>query len=120
LRNTEFIFAVAIYQGHDTKVMQNSAKGKYKFSQLELAVNKSIIIVFCLSLFLSMIGSIIGAGYGLDKKAIPNFLYPDSKLGKIDMSFVVWFFFVGGSWILLFTNFVPISMLVSLEIVKFW
>jgi len=67
-----------------------------------------------------MIGSFIGAGFGLDKDAIPNALYPKEKMGKIDMSFVVWFFYVGGSWVLLFTNFVPISMLVSLEIVKFW
>ena len=25
-----------------------------------------------------------------------------------------------GTWILIFTNFVPISMMVSLELVKFW
>ena len=25
-----------------------------------------------------------------------------------------------GTWILIFTNFVPISMLVTLEVVKFW
>lgn len=25
-----------------------------------------------------------------------------------------------GTWILIFTNFVPISLLVSLELVKFW
>ena len=67
-----------------------------------------------------MIGSIIGAGFGLDKEDIPNRLYPLDKRSKIDLSYGVWFFYVLGSWVLLFTNFVPISMLVSLEIVKFW
>lgn len=48
VRNTEYIYGVAIFTGHDTKVMKNSASAKYKFSKLELLVNKAMIIVFCL------------------------------------------------------------------------
>lgn len=39
LRNTDWIYGVAIYTGHDSKVMMNSSKNKAKFSQLEVAVN---------------------------------------------------------------------------------
>lgn len=35
LRNTEYIYGVAVYTGHDTKVMMNSAKPRFKLSQLE-------------------------------------------------------------------------------------
>lgn len=42
LRNTEWIYGVAIYTGHETKVMKNSAKNKPKFSKIEIATNKFI------------------------------------------------------------------------------
>ena len=35
LRNTDYVYGIAVFTGHDTKVMKNSAKGKYKFSTLE-------------------------------------------------------------------------------------
>jgi len=44
LRNTEFVYGVTIYSGHDTKIMQNSASAKYKFSKLELLTNKTIAL----------------------------------------------------------------------------
>lgn len=36
LRNTEWIVGIAIFTGHDTKVMMNSAKSKPKFSKIEM------------------------------------------------------------------------------------
>ena len=45
LRNTDMIYGVAVYTGHDTKVMMNSMKAKYKFSRLEKLVNKAILII---------------------------------------------------------------------------
>jgi magnesium-transporting ATPase (P-type) len=47
VRNTEFVYGVTVFTGHDTKVMMNSANSKYKFSRLELLSNFSIIIIFC-------------------------------------------------------------------------
>lgn len=48
VKNTEFIYGITIFTGHDTKVMKNSTSAKYKFSKLELLVNTSMVIVFCL------------------------------------------------------------------------
>ena len=45
LRNTESIYGLVVYTGHDTKVMRNSASAKYKFSKLEKMMNKAILIV---------------------------------------------------------------------------
>jgi magnesium-transporting ATPase (P-type) len=44
LRNTEYIYGISIYTGHDTKVMMNSSKSKPKFSKIEIAMNRYIII----------------------------------------------------------------------------
>jgi hypothetical protein len=46
LRNTQSVFGVVIFTGHDTKVMQNSAAAKYKFSSLEKLLNGSVKIIF--------------------------------------------------------------------------
>jgi hypothetical protein len=48
VKNTEYVFGITVFTGPDSKMMMNSSSAKYKFSKLELLVNKSMIIVFCL------------------------------------------------------------------------
>ena len=46
LKNTEWVYGLVVYTGHETKIMQNSSKSRTKFSRLEIATNKQIILVF--------------------------------------------------------------------------
>ena len=48
LKNTEFIYGISIFTGHDTKIMKNSAKSKYKFSSLEKLMNGAIALILLL------------------------------------------------------------------------
>jgi magnesium-transporting ATPase (P-type) len=48
LRNTEYVYAIAVFTGHDTKVMQNSAQAKMKFSRLDLMTNRCIFVIMFL------------------------------------------------------------------------
>jgi hypothetical protein len=43
LRNTEWVYGVAIYAGHDSKVMMNSTESIAKLSKIEKAMNVYII-----------------------------------------------------------------------------
>lgn len=36
LRNTDYIYGMVVFTGHETKVMMNSADAKYKKSRLDL------------------------------------------------------------------------------------
>ena len=45
LRNTEEIYGITIFTGHDSKIMMNSTKAKYKFSTLEIMNNKAVLCV---------------------------------------------------------------------------
>lgn len=45
LRNTGYVYGVAAYTGHQTKVMKNSLKGRAKKSRIELATNHYIIMI---------------------------------------------------------------------------
>jgi len=60
LMNTEYIYAITIFQGHDTKIMKNNTKAKYKFSKLEHLLNKSIILILILQVTFATIGGLIG------------------------------------------------------------
>lgn len=45
LRNTEEVYGIAVFTGHDSKIMMNSTNAKYKFSSLEMISNKAILYV---------------------------------------------------------------------------
>ena len=45
MRNTGWCFGVAVYTGHQTKIMKNSLKGRPKKSRMELATNHYIIVI---------------------------------------------------------------------------
>lgn len=45
LRNTEYVYGIIIFSGHETKIMMNSMAAKYKFSGLELYTNYAIAVV---------------------------------------------------------------------------
>jgi phospholipid-transporting ATPase len=113
LRNTEFIYGLVVFTGHDTKVMQNSAKAKYKFSDLEYMTNKAIVIVLFTQIILSTIGGYLGS----QDQVWAVELWESAESGKKrHVDFIKNFF----TWILIFTNLVPISLMVSLELVKFF
>ena len=44
LRNTKYIWGIAVYTGHDSKVMMNSAKSTVKKSKLEIALNRYLLM----------------------------------------------------------------------------
>lgn len=117
LRNTDFIVGVAIYQGHDTKIMQNSAQAKYKFSKLELSMNTTIILTFCVQLVLALVGAVTGTVQTLGDAKGASYLGAGDKKST---GFTYLLFQQVGTWILIFTNFVPISLMVTVELVKFW
>ena len=60
LRNTDKVYGIVVFTGHDTKVMQNSAKAVLKFSKLEKMMNISILVVLALQTFLAFIAAGVG------------------------------------------------------------
>ena len=116
LKNTEWVVGICVYTGHQTKIMLNSPKSRTKYSNLEKGTNRQIIIIFILQWVLCA----FCAGYYTfwvysNESDTENYL----GLKKLDQSKVKIFFLNFFSWVLLFGNFVPISLLVTLEIVKF-
>jgi phospholipid-transporting ATPase len=59
LKQTEFVYGLVVYVGHNTKIMKNSPSAKHKVSNIEKTMNYQIIIIFFLQIFLSTIAAIM-------------------------------------------------------------
>lgn len=132
LRNTEKVYGITIFTGHETKIMKNSLNAKYKFSKLEKATNVTILVILCFQIFLAASGGIVGASW-LDSNAKRRNSYHNCMNFKdfwcarayyildfemLHMHFYLEIVKMMGTWILIFTNFIPISLMTTLEMVK--
>ena len=100
----------------------NSTKAVYKLSKMMKYTNAIILLVFILQMLLSMLGGVLGTSWlqlNLDASYL-EFNKVDARgytMTEKSASFM--FVKLTGTWILICTNFVPISLLVTLEMVKF-
>lgn len=99
-----------IYTGKNTKVMLNSESGASKMSQIEAKVNNLIYLILAFQVLLC-IGCAIG--YGVTQNIYSGVWYievPDNIIGKSCIVFL--------SYLVLLNTMIPISLIVSIEIVK--
>ncbi|KAM4860181.1 phospholipid-transporting ATPase IB-like isoform 2-T2 [Thomomys bottae] len=112
LRNTQWITGVVIYTGFETKLMQNSVKSPLKKSHVEKVTNLQILALFLFLLVMSMV-SCVGAMYWNQMYNMD--MWYMRKKGFNPHSFAL----DSLVFIILYHNLIPISLLVTLEIVKF-
>lgn len=98
--------------------MLNSVKARPKRSKVEKTMNILILTVFGVQILTCIFSALYSAiWYELHKNELP-YLMIDLN-GVVNNSFYYNFFVRLGNWIIIFQNFVPISLLVTLETVKF-
>ncbi|XP_071756359.1 putative phospholipid-transporting ATPase IA isoform X4 [Centroberyx gerrardi] len=112
LRNTQWVHGIVVYTGHDTKLMQNSTRPPLKLSNVERITNFQILVLFGCLLAISLVCSI---GQTIWKYQYGNAAwYMDLNYGgaaNFGLNFL--------TFIILFNNLIPISLLVTLEVIKF-
>ena len=118
LRQTDYIIGCAIFIGHNTKVMINSPKLKNKKSKLEKKMNKLVILIFIFQLFLSMISAIINLFQSQNKFLFINKFIYDNKYDSDKYNEIIKFINIFGTWVIIMTNFVPISLLTTFPFSK--
>lgn len=113
LRNTEFIIGCVIFNGHQTKIMMNSVKARPKKSNLEVETGKKIILIFVIQCIIVTVAGLIYALWESFQKA-----QIDTYMNIDNYSMVVLIIIRAGNWLLIFGNFVPISLVVTMEYTK--
>ncbi|KAK3153697.1 hypothetical protein QOZ80_2BG0179880 [Eleusine coracana subsp. coracana] len=118
LRNTEYIVGVVIFTGHETKVMMNSMNVPSKRSTLEKKLDKLILALFATLFTMCVIGA-IGSGVFINEK----YFYLGLR-GKVEDQFnpknrFVVTILTMFTLITLYSTIIPISLYVSIEMIKF-
>ena len=57
LRNTEWVYGVCIFTGHETKIMKNGTNSKTKKSKIERATNRYIIVIMLIQVLVCLFGA---------------------------------------------------------------
>ncbi|XP_015200756.1 phospholipid-transporting ATPase VD isoform X1 [Lepisosteus oculatus] len=111
IRNTETVVGIVVYAGHETKAMKNNSGPRYKRSRLERRLNVDVLWSVVL-LFLMCLTGAIGHGIWLSRFKDPPFIIPDDTTPVLAGFYMFW------TMIIVLQVLIPISLYVSIEIVK--
>ncbi|XP_074881398.1 phospholipid-transporting ATPase VD isoform X4 [Buteo buteo] len=116
VRNTEAVVGIVVYAGHETKAMLNNSGPHYKRSKLERKVNTDILWCVLLLILMCLTGA-IGHGIWLSRYSeIPFFNIPEPDGKSIPPALAGFNMF--WTMIILLQVLIPVSLYVSIEIVK--
>ncbi|KAF7298099.1 P-type phospholipid transporter [Mycena chlorophos] len=115
LRNTSWAYGIAVYTGHETKLMRNATAAPIKRTAVERQVNLQIVFLFIFLLALSVGSSIGGSIRSWFFASQQWYLFETTSIAGRAQSFVEDIL----TFIILYNNLIPISLIVTMEFVKF-
>lgn len=114
LRNTQWIYGVVVFTGHETKLMRNATATPIKRTDVERIINLQIVALFCILITLALISTVGNVIRILvDKKNLSYLYIEGTSMVRLFFKDILTF------WIL-FSNLVPISLFVTVEIIKYY
>ncbi|SMR50266.1 unnamed protein product [Zymoseptoria tritici ST99CH_1A5] len=114
LRNTPFVYGIAVFTGHETKLMRNATATPIKRTNVERRVNIQILMLGGVLVALSIISSI---GDLIVRQTIGTKLW---FLQYESVNPARQFFGDLFTYWILYSNLVPISLFVTVEIIKYY
>ena len=118
LKNTPWIVGIVVYVGHDCKIMKNAKDPVTKYSSLERLMNFGLVIIFIIQAILCIIAAILRGTY-YNSNNLDDYDRKPSGFGFTKYSYGVESFLNYFTYLLLLNTLIPISLIVTLEIVKF-
>ncbi|TVY93003.1 Phospholipid-transporting ATPase [Lachnellula willkommii] len=114
LRNTEWVLGVVVFTGLDTKIMLNSGFTPSKLSRVTRELTRNAVYNFGVLFIMCLVSGIIeGVAFGESNTSIQAFEF-GSIGGSPGANGLVTFW----AALILFQNLVPISLYISLEVIK--
>ncbi|KAI9141568.1 hypothetical protein BKA69DRAFT_1038322 [Paraphysoderma sedebokerense] len=114
LRNTPYVWGLAVFTGEETKIRMNANKNaRTKAPAMEKLTNRVVVVIFIGVLVLAIISTVVGISYDhtVTSSKTPYWYLRASEGSK---DYAATFF----SFIVLYNTMIPISLYVTLEIVK--
>ncbi|KAM0786967.1 hypothetical protein ACM66B_002385 [Microbotryomycetes sp. NB124-2] len=115
LRNTKWVIALVVFTGADTKIMLNQGETPSKRSKIEKETNFNVLANFAILMSIC-IGCAVGQGvlYNDDTTSADFFEVGAQPSTSAVVNAIVTF----GATLILFQNIVPISLVITVELVK--
>ncbi|TYZ66898.1 hypothetical protein PybrP1_002072 [[Pythium] brassicae (nom. inval.)] len=112
LMNTKWVTLLVVYTGHDTKIMKNVRDAHHKLSHVELLTNKAVVVVFILEVALCAVAAVVHHFWfpPARRSAMAYLLENDPVLMEPVLLFL--------SFVVLMNTLIPISLVVTVEIIK--
>ncbi|XP_059157740.1 probable phospholipid-transporting ATPase IA isoform X3 [Physella acuta] len=120
LKNTSWIYGLVIYTGPQSKLMLNSTSTPLKRSNVEKMTNKQILLLFLMLVILALVCSVANHIWVKENENEHWYLFYHAKLRNYYYELVKTNFGYNLlTFIILYNNLIPISLQVTLEMVKF-
>ena len=114
LRNTPWIHGIVVFTGHETKLMRNATATPIKRTHVERLVNVQILMLVAILIILSIISSVGDLIIRATAHQKLSYLFvEDTGVAKQFISDIFTY------WVL-YSNLVPISLFVTIEVVKYY
>ncbi|XP_039199502.1 probable phospholipid-transporting ATPase VB isoform X3 [Crotalus tigris] len=116
IRNTEVAIGIVIYAGHETKAMLNNRGPRYKRSKIEQQMNMDIFFCVGLLFIMCLIGALGQSVWNGRFRIHPLFIIPDVNGNYLAPALAGFYTFL--TMIILLQILIPISLYISIELVK--
>ncbi|KAF4029843.1 Pleckstrin homology domain-containing proteinoLip ATPase C [Phytophthora infestans] len=113
LRSCAFVVGLVIFTGSETKLLQNSRAAPSKQSKLYRTANRCMLLIFTTMFALCLASAIAASSWSKENASRLWYLPFIKEADQVD-DFIVNFF----TFLILYNNLVPISLYVSLDIIK--
>ncbi|WVQ83216.1 hypothetical protein IAT38_005355 [Cryptococcus sp. DSM 104549] len=115
LRNTKWVIGMVVFTGADTKIMMNGGETPSKRSKIEKETNFNVVMNFVILIVLCLVTAILHGWYRSLSGTSADLYEPGAEASdNIYLDSVIIFF----SCLLVFQNIVPISLYITVEVVK--
>ncbi|KAI0403821.1 phospholipid-translocating P-type ATPase domain-containing protein [Xylaria palmicola] len=114
LRNTEWVLGVVVFTGHDTKIMMNAGATPSKRPRIARELNFNVLLNFGILFTICLLSGIVN-GVSWSKTDASSAWFDYGAIGGTPaMTGFITFF----AALIVFQNLIPISLYISLEIVR--
>jgi magnesium-transporting ATPase (P-type) len=115
LKNVDYIYGIVIYTGRETKIMKNIQNGSIKLSCIDFLLNKIIVYIIIMAFLICIICTTFGVLYYTENQKTKSYIfYQNSSDNKVALEVFKTF----ASFFTIFNTLIPISVMITLEVVK--
>lgn len=115
LKNVDYIYGIVIYTGRETKIMKNIQNGSIKLSCIDYLLNRIVIYIIILAFLICIVCTTFGVLYYTNNNKSKKYIFYQNSTDNI---LALEIFKTFASFFTIFNTLIPISVMITLEVVK--